>query len=155
MLKKKVTYEDFNGDTVTETLRFHITEAEAIEWEMSEGTGGGLAKHLERMGEEQNGKEIVRILKEFILRSYGELSDDGRHFVKTPEIRQKFESSKAFSDIFVEICQSTDSVTNFVNGIMPKSKNKKQETKKVAAVAELDTKRTEAESNQPIDEELD
>lgn len=129
MLKKTMTFEDFNGQTVTRTFRFHLTEADVADWEMSEGTGG-LIKLMERVVASQNGAEIVRIFREVILRSYGELSDDGLRFVKSKEISEAFSQTQAYSDLFMELATGgTDSMTNFINGILPKVKQKKEENK--------------------------
>ena len=47
MLKKTITYEDFNGETVSEDFFFHLSKAELVELEMSHT--GGLSASLERI----------------------------------------------------------------------------------------------------------
>lgn len=126
MLKKTMTFENFEGQTVTQTFRFHLTEAEVTAWELSEGTGG-LVKLMQRVVESQEGAEIIRIFREVILRSYGELSDDGNRFIKSPERTEAFAQTQAFSDLFMELASNTDAMTAFINGILPKTKQKPKE----------------------------
>lgn len=123
MLKKTMTYQNFEDEEVTETFRFHLTEAEIVEWELSEGVGG-LIKLMERVVASHDGKEITRIFREVILRSYGELSDDGKRFIKSPELAAAFSQTQAYSDLFMELASNTDAMTAFVNGILPKTAKK-------------------------------
>ena len=44
MLKKTITYKDYNGTERTEDFYFNLTKAEVMEMEMS--TSGGLARTL-------------------------------------------------------------------------------------------------------------
>lgn len=117
MLKKTVTYEDpFNpGVEVTEDLYFNLTKAELVEMEMHTG---GLKEHLERIVESKNGQQIMDEMKGIILSAYGRRS--GTAFVKNKLIREEFESSEAYSTMFMEMVTDADAAIEFVKGIMPK-----------------------------------
>lgn len=118
MLKKTVTYEDpFTGTEVSEDLYFNLTRAEIIEMEM--GVEGGLKEHLEGIARAENGKQIMDEMKGIILKAYGKRTDNGK-FIKNPQIREEFESSEAYSTLFVEMVTQADAAVEFVNGIMPK-----------------------------------
>lgn len=117
MLKKTVTYEDFNGEEVTEDLFFHLSQAELIELEMSHR--GGLTEALKRIIAAEDGKAIIAEFKNIILGSYGKKSDDGRRFIKNNEIREEFESSEAYSTLFMELVTDTEAAILFINGIVP------------------------------------
>jgi hypothetical protein len=117
VLKKTVTYEDFNGEEVTEDLYFHLSKAELIEMEMSHR--GGLSEALKRIVAAEDGKAIIAEFKNIILGAYGKRSDDGRRFVKNQTLREEFESSEAYSTLFMELVTDTDSAINFINGIVP------------------------------------
>ena len=80
MLKKTITYEDFNGDKVSEDFFFHLSKAELVELELSHK--GGLSEALKRIVESEDGKAIIAEFKNIILSSYGQRSDDGKRFVK-------------------------------------------------------------------------
>lgn len=117
MLEKKITYTDFNGNERTETFRFNLNKAEILEMEL--GTSGGLTQMIEKLVEINDYPQIVKLYKNFILNSYGEKSLDGKHFVKNEEIRNRFEQSEAYSELFMELLSSPEAASAFVNGVMP------------------------------------
>ena len=119
MLKKTMTYTDFNGETRKEDFFFNLTRAEVTELELSEN--GGLSEKIKRITESKDVPEILRIFKSLILKSYGVISPDGKRFVKSPELSEEFSQTEAYSDLFMELAQNSDSAAAFVNGIMPQN----------------------------------
>jgi len=117
MLKKTITYEDFNGNTRTEDFYFNLTRAEIAEMELS--TPGGLTQLLEKIVSTVDIKAISELFKDLILRSYGEKSPDGKRFIKNQELRDGFSQTNAYSDLFLELASGSESATAFVNGIIP------------------------------------
>ncbi len=130
MLKKTITYTDFNDEEVTEELFFHLNKAELIELEMSHD--GGLSEALQRIINAQDGKGIVAEFKKIILGAYGKKSADGKRFVKNAQIREEFESSEAYSELFMELVTDTDAAIAFINGIVPQGLA--QDAAKMAAI---------------------
>ena len=121
MLKKTITYEDYDGNTRTEDLYFFISKAELMEMELT--TPGGFANKLEKVSKAQDGAEIMKIFKEIILKSYGEKSDDGRSFIKKRNgvnLAEAFEQTEAYNQLYTELLMNPDKASAFVNGIMPK-----------------------------------
>ena len=118
MVKRKITYRDFNDTERTETFLFHLTEMEIAELEMSED--GGYAEMIQRIVDAKEQKEIVKVFKQLILMSYGEKSDDGKRFVKNDALREAFSQTAAFSQMFMELATDADKAGEFVTGIMPK-----------------------------------
>ena len=117
MLKKTITYTDFNGEERTEDHYFHLSEAEVTEMELSEE--GGMSTLIEKIIQEKDGTEIIKIFKAIVLNSYGVRSPDGRRFTKNDTIREEFESSIAYNKIFMELATNADKAAAFVNGIIP------------------------------------
>lgn len=117
MLKKTITYEDFNGKTVSENFFFHLSKADLIELEVSHKDG--LAETITRIVKEGDGGAIIKEFKKLILSSVGERSENGTRFIKTDAIREDFQSSEAFSTLFVELCTDADAASEFINGIVP------------------------------------
>lgn len=117
MLKKTVTYDDFDGNTRTEDFYFNLTQSELIEMEAS--FNGGLSQLLEKIIQSKDQKQIIGYFKEIILKSYGIKSLDGRQFIKNEQIREEFASTAAFSKIFMELGTNDKAAINFVKGIMP------------------------------------
>jgi hypothetical protein len=117
VLKKTITYEDFNGETVSEDFFFHLSKAELIELEMSHE--GGLSASLQRIVDAKDGKGIIEEFKNIILSAYGKRSEDGKRFVKNQLLREEFESTEAYSALFVELVTDTDAAVEFINGVVP------------------------------------
>ena len=128
MLKKTITYTDFDGNNRTEDFYFNLTKAEVTEMEMS--TDGGMAKLLKKIVDEQNSKKIIEHFKTLILNSYGEKSLDGKRFVKSNELRDSFVQSEAYSELFMELATNAEAASAFVNGILPTMTNDKLIVKK-------------------------
>lgn len=117
MLKKTITYTDFDGEERTETFLFNLTKAEVAELEL--GTEGGLASKLQRIVAAKDRHEIIRYFKEILLMAYGEKSDDGRRFIKSPEIRKAFSETMAYSELFTELATDAAAAADFIKGILP------------------------------------
>ena len=121
MVKKTITYTDYNGTERTEDFYFNLTEAEVAEMELS--TAGGLTSLIENVVKTQDTPTIIKIFKDLVLKSYGEKALDGRRFIKSPEISEAFSQTPAYSIIFMELATDADAAAKFVNGIVPAVKN--------------------------------
>ena len=117
MIKKTMTYTNYNGEEVTEDFYFNLTKAECLEMEMV--AQGGLAEQLEGIVKSKDKKKIIETFKEVVLKAYGVKSQDGRRFIKTPELAAEFAQTEAYSDLFMELAIKADAAIEFVNGIIP------------------------------------
>ena len=117
MLKKTITYTDYNGTERKEDFYFNLTKTELMEMEM--GTEGGLAEMITRIVNAQDAPAIMKIFKDLILTAYGEKSQDGRRFIKSNEISTGFAQTEAYSQLFMELATDADAAAAFVNGIVP------------------------------------
>ena len=119
MLKKTITYTDFNGTERTEDFYFNLTKAEIMEMEM--GTTGGMAEMITKIVAAQDAPAIIKIFKELVLKAYGEKSADGKRFEKKHgELAAGFAETEAFSQLFMELATDAEAAAAFVNGIVPK-----------------------------------
>ena len=117
MLKKTITYTDYNGSERTEDFYFNLSKAEVMEMELS--TAGGLAETIKRVVAAQDQPAIIKIFKDLILKAYGEKSLDGKRFRKTDELREEFAQTEAYSILFMELATDDKAAADFVNGIVP------------------------------------
>lgn len=117
MYKITKKYEDFNGVEKTEDFYFNLTKAEIVKMELSED--GGLDKRLNRLIATQDIKEAIKVFEALLLMAYGIKTDDGR-FVKTEEARNRFVSSAAYSEIYMDLATDPEAAQKFVEGITPK-----------------------------------
>ncbi len=117
MLKKTITYTDYNGIERTENFYFNLSKAEIMEMEMS--TSGGIAEMIQNIVAAQDAPAIIKIFKDLVLKAYGEKSPDGKRFIKSEEISTAFSQTEAYSIIFMELATNADAAAEFVNGIIP------------------------------------
>ena len=122
MLKKTVTYNDYNGSERTEDFYFNLTKAEIMEMELT--TVGGLSAMIEKIVAAKDGPTIIKTFKDLVLKAYGEKSADGRRFIKSPEIAEAFSQTEAYSQIFMELATDDEAAAKFVNGIIPEVESK-------------------------------
>lgn len=119
MLKKTITYVDYNDNERTEDFYFNLTEAEAMEMELS--ITGGLTEMIKKIVAAQDMPALIKVFKDLILKAYGEKSPDGKRFIKSKEITESFSQTEAFSKLFMELATNAETAAAFVNGIAPKS----------------------------------
>lgn len=117
MIKKTITYSDFNGNERTEDFYFNLTKAEITKMELS--TKGGLAEMIQRIVAAQDTPAIIEVFEDLIKRSYGVKTPDGRGFVKRIEDLEAFMSTEAYSQLFMELATDADAASKFVNGVVP------------------------------------
>ena len=117
MLKKTITYTDYNGSERTEDFYFNLTKAEIMEMELT--TAGGLSEMIEKIVAAKDAPTIIKVFKDLVLKAYGEKSPDGRRFMKSPEIREAFSQTEAYSQLFMELATDDEAAAKFVNGIIP------------------------------------
>jgi len=117
MLKKTITYIDFDGNEKTKDYYFNLSKGELLEMELS--SSGGLLNSINAIINAGDNKSLFEKFKGIVLKSYGVKSPDGERFIKSDEISKAFEQSNAYSELMVEICTDSDAAAVFVNGIMP------------------------------------
>ncbi len=117
MFKKKVKYTDFLGESREEELRFHLTRTEVLE--MNFRRNGALSQQIEAIIAAKSLPEIYDLFKRIVLSSYGEISEDGRHFMKSEEISHKFECSAAYDALMRELTTNEDAAADFISHVIP------------------------------------
>lgn len=118
MLKKTITYTDYNDQEVTEDFYFNLTKAELLDMEMT--TAGGMAEMIDSIVKAKDTVSIVNVFKELIRKSYGKKSPDGKRFMKSEELFREFSETEAYSQIYMELATDADAAAAFVNGVIPK-----------------------------------
>ena len=117
MFKKTIKYTDFDGNERKEDFYFNLTKAELLEMQLS--IDGGLQGHLERIIKTQSQPELIKMFKDIIMKAYGDKSPDGKRFMKSDEIRQNFECTEAYSELFMELATDSDAAAEFINALLP------------------------------------
>lgn len=118
MLKQPITFEDFNGVTRTEDVYFNLTKAELVDW--SADSEEGIQKEMQDAIATKDMRKLLDFIKQLIFKSYGERDKDGIHFHKSEEIARRFENSAMYSPLLLALfADEGNTVTNFINGLMP------------------------------------
>jgi hypothetical protein len=150
MLKKTITYQDYNGKELTEDFYFNLSKAELVELELSRE--GGLMESLQKIIADKDGAVIISEFKKIVLMAYGEKSADGKRFIKNDEVREAFSQTEAYSNLFFELATNEGEAAQFINAIVPEGLNDLQEA--METVAALPAEKAEPASDEPATEEL-
>jgi hypothetical protein len=117
MLKRQITYTDFNDEEITETFYFNISKPELIELEVE--YAGGFSALINRIIETTDPKRLIDEFKRLILLAYGVKSDDGKKFIKNDELRAEFENHAAYQQLFTEMATVEGAAEQFFKGVLP------------------------------------
>lgn len=118
MLERKFTYEGFDGKIYEDTWGFYLSKADLLEIHL--GTFVGLDALMKHLIEAKDGKAIMEIVKEIILKAVGKPSTDGKHFVRNDDVRNDFYQTEAYSQLFEELVTDADKAADFIASIVPK-----------------------------------
>lgn len=119
MLKKTITYEDYNGVQRTEDFYFNLTKVECMELEYDTVEGGSLSESINTLIEAQDMGTVIKTIKQIVLTAYGVKSPDGKRFIKSAELRDAFEQSPAFEEVYWELVSDAEKAADFISGIVP------------------------------------
>lgn len=117
MLKKEITYKDFNDEEATDVFYFNLSKPELLELEVE--IEGGLGTTLQAIIEAKNYKELVSQFKRIILVSYGVKSEDGKRFIKSDQLREEFTQTNAYNVLFMELATDDVKAAQFLTAILP------------------------------------
>lgn len=122
MIKWTINYTDFNDVERTEEQWFGLSQTELTE--INSSKSGGMEKALKRIIDAQDQKQLIEVFKEFILKAYGEKSEDGRSFIKERNghrLADDFAQTAAYDALFMELATDDEKATKFITGIVPKA----------------------------------
>lgn len=115
MIKKTVKYIDFNGNENEEVFYFNLTKIELTKLEL--GKQGGLSNYIKEAVESGDNAGILEVFNKVILDSYGIKSEDGKRFMKSAALKEEFEQSAAYSELFMEIATDANAAEAFIKGL--------------------------------------
>lgn len=133
MLKKTITYTDYDGVQRTKDFYFNLSKAEITEMELS--MEGGMRAYIQKIIAAKSQLALVTLFKEIVMKSYGKKSPDGRLFMKNDAIRAEFEAHPAYSMIYMDLVTDEAKASAFVNGIIPADAQNVNPAMEMAATA--------------------
>lgn len=116
MLRKVVTYIDFDGNEQSETLYFNLNEVEGARLEVK--FPGGVMEYVNQFNPQERPDEILDFFELVLSMSYGVKSEDGRHFLKTKEKTELFKQSAAYSALFMELMTDAEVAASFFEKVV-------------------------------------
>lgn len=118
MLKKVITYTDYEGNERKETYWFNLSKAELVEMQAC-----GSLRDYTRISDTQDVGGVVGILKDVILKAYGEKSTDGKRFLKKDKdgtlLCEAFAETEAYSELFMELATNPKAFEEFIKSVIP------------------------------------
>lgn len=116
MHKEIITYNDLNDVQRTEEFYFDLSKPEIVK--MQSSAKGGYDVQLRSIAASLDGAKIMDFFENFIAKSYGVKSDDGRRFMKSEEISRSFMETPAYEVLFEKLVTDDKYAADFVNAIM-------------------------------------
>ena len=125
MYKITETYTDYDDNQRTEDFYFNYSEAELADLQFS--VSGGLAGMIDKIIKTNDMPKLVELFRELIQKAYGEKSNDGRRFMKSPELTKEFTETVAYSQIYMRLATDSKAAQEFINNVVPKSMKDKMQ----------------------------
>lgn len=122
MIKKTVSYVDYDGNDRVENFYFNLTQTELTD--LSVKHSGGLNDYIQSIIDAKDVKELYSLFKEIIDMSYGKKSEDGRRFMKSQEILDDFKQTLAYDKLVVSLANDEEEAAAFIKGVIPSTEKK-------------------------------
>ena len=122
MIKKTLTFEDFEGNERTKDFYFHMNQVEFSK--LNGEIPGGLEKRMQTIIQDQDEDALLRMIDLLVSRSFGKF-DEEDEFTKIDRngrpLYEKFVNTDAYDKLIIELIQSEKNIVTFLTGIMPKN----------------------------------
>lgn len=142
MIKKTLTYLDYEGAEHTKDFYFSMSQTEFAL--LNNKIPGGFDTYLKRIQEDHNEEKLIDLLTTFIIEGYGERTPDGLGFIKEDiqgrKLGKLFVCTEACDNLITELFEKENNIGAFIIGMLPKSIQGKAEAefKKVVDDASKD-----------------
>lgn len=116
MIKKTITYENFDGELITHEAWFHAYKTVLIE----------ITEKIEQLTETEQQDKAFQIMKDILVKTYGQRV--GELFVQTEEVVDMLRYTNMLDQLVLDLISSPTEMVNFMVGIMPADVNKNLRT---------------------------
>jgi hypothetical protein len=89
--------------------------------------GKPLDQHIKELTDKEDMKSLLDFLEKMVLNSYGQKTSDGKSFHKSKGLRDEFENSQAYAEVFEQLLMSPDLARKFGENVADNGKNKKNQ----------------------------
>lgn len=118
MLIRTITYENLDGEVVSEDYYFNLSKPELIDLEVEYKEG--FKTMIETIIAANDRKELINQFKKLVLMTYGIRSEDGKRFIKNDQLREEFSQTPAYDALFMELATDDGAAVEFLTGILPR-----------------------------------
>lgn len=125
MFKHTVEYTDFNGNPRKEDLYFHLSLPEVTRLEAE--VGKSIEEYIKDVEANRDMKTLLGFLERILLSAYGQKTSDGKTFHKSKELRDAFEYSQAYAEVFEQVLTNPDLARKFGESVADSGKAKKNQ----------------------------
>ena len=129
MIKKTITYVDFDGNERTEDMYFNMTKSElvAFSFDMPEAITENVPKTADadveavgrKIAEKLGSSGIFKFVTDLVAKSYGVKSEDGRRFIKSKQLSEEFTQTIAYDEFIMELFSDDKKASEFINAVIP------------------------------------
>lgn len=118
MIKQTFDYTDYNGHPRKAEMYFNLTDIEVVDF--SGRKPAQVTEDLDVLVATDNLRGILTFIRDLIAWSYGQKSEDGITFEKSPEITRRFEQSAYYSDWLFSLFENdAEKGIAFVKEVLP------------------------------------
>lgn len=123
MIKKTLTYKDYEGQEHTKDFYFSMNQTEFAL--MNNQLPGGFEFYLKKIQEDHDETKLLELLTMFIVEGYGERLMDGLGFSKEDlqgrKLGKLFLSTEACDNLITELLEKENNIGAFLTGMLPAS----------------------------------
>lgn len=116
MIKRVITYTDYNGESQSEEFWFHLNNPEILSLQIVPGYD--LENYMTKLVRDQKASDVMAFFEKVILTAYGERSLDGKRFDKNAEATENFKHSAAYNQLFYDLVTNAEEAGKFMNALV-------------------------------------
>lgn len=119
MLKKEITFTNYNDEEVTVTEYFNLNKVQAMKLVASHG---GMDKYLQSIidKKEAGAADFIDFVEELVYKAYGKRNEDGT-FDTSTETKDAFTKTPQYDEVVYTLLTNVDEFQKFFTGILPKT----------------------------------
>ena len=117
MFKYESEYTNYFGETRKKTVYFQLSRPEVLNFATT--LPGGFESGAQKLVESHDERAMFANFEKIIALAYGEISQDGDRFVKSPELSKAFMETPIYTQIFDKMISEPEFLKEFIVGVVP------------------------------------
>lgn len=117
MFKFECEYTNYFGETRKKTVYFQLSRPEVLEFATT--LPGGFESGAQKLVDSHDEHAMFVNYQKMIALAYGEISQDGDRFVKSPELSKAFMETPVYTQMFDKLVAEPEFLKAFIIGVVP------------------------------------